>query len=256
MGIGTVLAALAIGLTLGLVGAGGSVLTMPLLLGLGVPPKTAIAEGLAVVAVVALLGALAASRHGGVLGSAARRFAPAVLVGTVVGTTLAARVPAELQLAVFALAALAAAWRMARGCPWCDDETPPQQAPVWRLTAAGLGVGLLTGLVGVGGGFLIVPAMVLLAGVPMRLATGTSLAVVATSASIGFAGHWLALERLGMPPLPERVALISGIAAVGVFAGGWLGTGMRPAHLRRGFAVLLVLVAIWLLLRVVGVTIP
>jgi uncharacterized membrane protein YfcA len=246
-----VLAALAVGGSLGLVGAGGSVLAVPILVGLGVPAKSAIAEGLAVVALIAAAGALVAWQRGGVVGAAVLRFAPAVVVGSALGAQAARFAPARLQLGLFALAALAAAWRMGRGCPWCDAETPPSQAAWPQLAAAGFAVGLLTGFVGVGGGFLIVPALVLLAGVPMRLATGSSLVVVAIAAAVAFVGHAAQLAGTPGAPDPDRIALLGGLGAVGAIAGERAGRHLRPDRLRRLFAALLVGVAAWLVLTAV-----
>lgn len=251
MGPLPILAALAVGGSLGLVGAGGSVLAMPILLGLGVPAKLAIAEGLAVVAVIALAGGLAAWRRGGVVGNAVLRFAPAVIVGSAAGSLAGRVAPASLQLAIFAGAAMLAAWRMVRGCPWCDDETLAERAPWPRVVAAGFGVGLLTGFVGVGGGFLVVPALVLLVGVPMRRAAGSSLIVVALAAAVGFVAHAWALAGTSGAPDAARIALLGGFGAVGALGGERIGRGMRPESLRQMFSLLLVAVAIWLLVTAV-----
>jgi uncharacterized membrane protein YfcA len=165
------------------------------------------------------------------------------MAGAWVGATLAHWVPGEVQLALFAGVMLLAAWRMLRGGVVDRTGHSPRRVAV---VAGGLGVGVLSGLVGVGGGFLIVPALVLLAGVPMASAVGTSLAVISLNAFTGFiryqdvlAGHSLEFDW------PVLLA-VAGVGVVGSYAGNWLGRRLPQAMLRRVFGVFLVLMGIFI----------
>jgi hypothetical protein len=110
------------------------------------------------------------------------------------------------------------------------------------LPAAGFGVGLLTGFLGVGGGFLIVPALTLFAGLPIHAAIGTSLLVIAANSAAGVVGHL----RQGEMPLGLTAALTAS-AALGALAGVRLASSLDPARLRRSFAVFVILVGLFLL---------
>ena len=172
-----ILGAAIIGLSLGLLGSGGSILTVPILTYLlGMPEKTAVASSLAIVGGISLIGALPLLRRGLVDGRALLAFGPPSMLGTVAGAWLAQRLPEGSQLLIFAPVMLVAAWRMASGGA-ASVQGPRKSA--WAIALAGIGVGLLTGLVGIGGGFLIVPALVLLLGLPMPRAVATSLDTVA-----------------------------------------------------------------------------
>ncbi len=181
------LGALAIGLSLGLLGSGGSILTVPVLHYLvGQPEKLAIGGSLLVVGLIAASASVPYALHRQVDWRNVAWFGLPGMLGAWVGATLARWVPGPVQLAAFALVMLVAAWRMLRGgVTGRGDDEPHRMAVV----AGGFGVGALSGLVGIGGGFLIVPALVLLAGVPMASAVGTSLAVIALNAFAGFAKY-------------------------------------------------------------------
>jgi uncharacterized protein len=118
-----------------------------------------------------------------------------------------------------------------------------QPHPV-AVPAAGFGVGLLTGFLGVGGGFLIVPALTLLAGLPIHTAVGTSLLVIAANSAAGLAGH------LGRGEIPLGLtAAFTAAAAAGALAGRRVASGLDPLRLRRAFAAFVVLVGLFLLAR-------
>ncbi len=234
--------ALVIGVSLGLLGGGGSVLTVPIfhyILGYGV--KSSIAMSLAVVGVTSAAGALGRLRTGELNGRAVLTFAPVAMLGTFGGARLALLVPSLAQLVLFAVTMLVAAVFMWRGRP--ADAAAPARPHVLLVALIGGAVGILTGLVGVGGGFLIVPALVLLLGVPVGEAVGTSLGVIALNSASGFAGYWGKVEiDLGV------MAAFTALAIVGVFIGTRLGRRVSPANLRKGFAVLLVVVGSAILL--------
>lgn len=235
--------ALVIGISLGLLGGGGSVLTVPIfhyILGYGV--KSSIAMSLAVVGVTSAAGALGRLRSGDLNGRAVLTFAPVAMLGTFGGARLALLVPSVAQLVLFAVTMLAAAFFMWRGRP--DSAARPERPHVVLVALIGGAVGILTGLVGVGGGFLIVPALVLLLGVPVKEAVGTSLGVIALNSAAGFAGY------LGKVDVDYRaMAGFTAIAIVGVFIGTRIARNVSPGGLRKGFAVLLVVVGAAILLR-------
>jgi uncharacterized membrane protein YfcA len=138
---------------------------------------------------------------------------------------------------------LVAAWRMLRGGVMQRPDHEPRRLAV---VAGGIGVGALSGLVGVGGGFLIVPALVLLAGVPMASAVGTSLAVIALNSFTGFLKYLGVLQQQSLE-LDWRVLLtVAGIGMIGSFAGHRLGRRLPQATLRRLFGVFLVVMGLFI----------
>jgi uncharacterized membrane protein YfcA len=178
------LGALAIGLSLGLLGSGGSILTVPVLHYLvGQPDKLAIGGSLLVVGLIAAAGCVPYALRRQVDWRNVGWFGLPGMGGAWVGATLAHWVPGPVQLGLFSGVMLLAAWRMLRGG---SVKQPDHKARRLAVVGGGVGVGLLSGLVGVGGGFLIVPALVLLAGVTMTSAVGTSLAVITLNSFSGF----------------------------------------------------------------------
>ncbi|HEU4439870.1 MAG TPA: sulfite exporter TauE/SafE family protein, partial [Methylomirabilota bacterium] len=170
--------AVLMGLALGTLGGGGSILTVPILVYVvGYEPKQAIGMSLAVVGVTAAIGAVGHHRAGNVRLRRAAVFAGAGVAGSAVGTRAATLVSGPVQLTLFAAIMVLAAGVMLRGARPTDIADPPSvpHRPLLRTAIDGLGIGALTGLVGVGGGFLIVPALVVLGGLPMHQAVGTSL---------------------------------------------------------------------------------
>jgi uncharacterized membrane protein YfcA len=233
-----VLGALAIGLSLGLLGSGGSILTVPVLhYLLHQPEQVAIAGSLLVVGLIAGAACVPFAMAKRVDWRNVLRFGLPGMAGAWVGASLARWVPGALQLALFAVVMLVAAWRMLRAAPPVTDSAEPHPA---AIVVGGTAVGMLSGLVGVGGGFLIVPALVLLAAVPMSSAVGTSLAVIAMNSVTGFGKYLLVLDAKGVM-LDWRVLLI--IAAIGIagsMIGSRLGRRLPQSSLRRIFGLFLV----------------
>lgn len=252
--IAAALGALAIGLALGFLGSGGSILAVPVLIYLlGQEEKVAIAGSLAVVGAVAAAGAIDAARRGAIAWRAVLLFGGAGFVGSSLGALLGARSSGTIQLALFGLVLIAAAVAMAfRRAPPPSEvlaagASPTGQRSAGKMLLDGFLVGVLTGYVGVGGGFAIVPALTLLGGLPMSLATGTSLAVIAANAGTGFAWHLLLspqLVRVLDWPVLGAIALVG---MVGSLAGRHLSRRFDDRALRRAFAVALVLLAIFVL---------
>lgn len=242
------LGAVLVGLSLGLLGSGGSILTVPLLVYLlGQPEKVAIAGSLAVVGSIALAGAIPWARRGAVEWRSVLWFGLPGMLGTVFGAHLSRWITGDVQLLLFAAVMLVAAWRMARPTPINDASAAPR-SQAW-MVLDGAGVGLLTGLVGVGGGFMIVPALVLLGGLPMHRAIGTSLWIIAINAFSGFAKHLWVLDDAGLVLDWPLLAMFAAIGALGSIAGQRLASRLPQALLRRGFAVLLVLMGLFIVAR-------
>lgn len=237
-----------IGVLLGALGGGGSIVTVPVFVyALGVPPKEAIAMSLPVVGLTSLIGAFSHWRCGRVHLPSAMVFGAMAMVGAYAGARAGAVVPAALQLAVLGIVMVAAAVSMLRRKTPFIACAPPVDGTVWPrwswLSAAvAVGIGGLTGLVGIGGGFLFVPALVLLVDVPMHVAVGTSLVVIAMNAAAGVTGYSGAV--------PIRWAFVLAFAATagaGALAGAWLAQHTPPRPLRQAFGVLLLVIAAWLI---------
>lgn len=238
------LGALAIGLSLGLLGSGGSILTVPVLHYLvGQPEKLAIGGSLFVVGLIAAAAAIPHALHRQVDWRNVAWFGVPGMLGAWLGATLAHWVPGPVQLASFALVMLVAAWRMLRGDTTRRTDDEPHRVAV---VAGGFGVGVLSGLVGIGGGFLIVPALVLLAGVPMASAVGTSLAVIALNAFTGFAKYLGVLERQSLELDWAVLLTVAGVGIVGSVAGHRLGRRLPQATLRKAFGVFLVVMGLFI----------
>ncbi len=238
--------AVLVGLSLGMLGGGGSILMVPILVYLlDFGAKTAIAMSLPIVGITSLVGALGHWRAGNVRPRAALVFGLATMAGSFAGARLAAYVSGAAQLTILAVVMLAAAVSMGRdGTTGANPNRGDAEGTSARLlgAAVGAGVGLLTGVVGIGGGFLIVPALVLLLGMPMKQAVGTSLVVIAMSSASGSAGY---LGRVAVPWV--FVAVFTGIAILGILTGTALVRYVAQAQLKRAFAVFLVGVGLFTL---------
>ena len=236
--------ALLIGVALGLLGGGGSILTVPVFTYIaGLDPKVAIASSLPVIAVTSAVGALGHWRAHNVQPRTAFVFGGLAMVGGFAGARLAAFLSGAVQMLLFALIMLGASLSMFRAAP-AREAKQPAAAPLGfgTLMPLGLGVGLLTGLVGVGGGFLIVPALAQLGGLPMHVAVGTSLLIIAMNSAAGTLGY------LGQVRFPLDLLLpFTALAVGGILVGANLARKLSQAVLRRGFAVLLLTVAAFIL---------
>lgn len=232
-----------IGVSLGLLGGGGSILAVPVLVYVArVDVHSAIGMSLAIVGTTALVGGLVHARAGRVDLRAAALFGGAGMLGAPLGAQATHAVAPRVLLLLFAALMLAVGGLMLRGKAGARPGTP-RPHPV-GVPAAGFGVGLLTGFLGVGGGFLIVPALTLLARLPIHTAIGTSLLVIAANSAAGVLGHL----RQGEMPLGLTAAFTAS-AALGALAGVRLASSLDPARLRRAFAVFVVLVGLFLLAK-------
>lgn len=248
--LGFALAAL-IGLSLGLLGAGGSILTVPILVYvLGFEAKQAIAMSLVVVGATSLAGAANHWRLGHVRLRLAVTFGAVAMLGAYGAAHYVARhLSGAEQLTLLGAAMLVAAVSMyLRARRAASGESLSQAIPPHRhlalVAGVGVGVGALTGLVGIGGGFLFVPALVLLAGLPMPEAIGTSLCVIALNCVAGFVGY------VGQVTLPWGfLAAFTGVAIAGIAGGSYAVRYVSAATLQRAFAVFLVVMGAFILYR-------
>lgn len=233
--------ALLIGVVLGLLGGGGGILAVPLLVyvvGLGAKP--AIATSLCFVGATSAIGAALAAREGLVRWRTGMMFGAGSMSGAFLGGKLARLVPEALLLGALAAVMLVTALAMLRG----RKETTAQARPprLGALLAIGAAVGVVSGLVGAGGGFLIVPALALLAGLAMRDAIGTSLFVISMQSFAGFAGH------MGHVALrPDLIAAMTAAAIGGMVVGRAAGARVSVDSLRRGFAALVLATGLFML---------
>ncbi|GAA1387960.1 sulfite exporter TauE/SafE family protein [Catellatospora chokoriensis] len=241
----TLAASVAIGLTLGLLGGGGSILTVPVLVYLaGVEPKSAIAMSLVVVGVTSAVALITHARAGRVQWRTGALFGAAGMAGAYAGGRVAQYIPGTVLLIAFALMMLITAIAMLRSRRGTTAPAECRNAPlpVVKILAEGVVVGLVTGLVGAGGGFLVVPALVLLGGLPMPVAVGTSLLVIAMKSFAGLGGY------LHSVTIDWRLtAAVTAVAVLGSLAGGRLAGRIDPGLLRRGFGWFVVVMGVGVL---------
>lgn len=260
-----------IGLSLGALGGGGSVLAVPVLVFVaGQTPEQATATSLLVVGCSSVVALLPHARAGRVRWATGTAFGLVGVGGSLLGTRVNGAMDPDVLLLLFSILILVAAWRMMTACPSCTavgtdraiaaaraaQRAGKRPGAVATLTSldvtsavkvvlAGSAVGFLTGLFGVGGGFVIVPALTLLLGFTMGDAIGTSLLVIAINSAVAFLG------RLGTgAPIDWATTLPFALASfAGVLVGGRLSARTRPERLLRAFAVLLVAVALFVGIR-------
>jgi uncharacterized membrane protein YfcA len=254
------LASALVGVTLGLLGAGGSILTVPILVYLfAIPPTTATTYSLLIVGITALVGVLRSMKQRQIdLVTAGAFGVPSALGVLLARAFVVPRLPETLfriqgftlsrdraLLLLFALLMLLAAQAMIR--PRATESEGPVELRRGRLGVEGATVGILMGMVGAGGGFLIVPALVLRAGLTMRRAVATSLAIIAFNSLLGFAGvaarqaiDWGLLARLGA------------ISTAGLFVGAAFATKVPAAKLRSAFGVFILAVGGFIVWRELG----
>ncbi|MFN2428148.1 MAG: sulfite exporter TauE/SafE family protein [Candidatus Binatia bacterium] len=247
---------LLVGLSLGVLGSGGSILAVPALVhAAGQTPQEATATSLLLVGVASLSGLPAHYRAGRVKLAPGIAFGLTGIGGSFAGTAFGRRLDPDVLLLAFAGLILVAAWRMLTACPSCT-RTGEEAAlaasmaggttsgisagRVLMFVAAGTGIGFLTGLFGVGGGFVIVPALTLMLGFAMPQAIGTSMLVVAINAAIALAA------RAGTAHIDWSVAFaFTAMAVVGVLAGARIADRIDAERSLRYFAAGLVLLAIF-----------
>jgi uncharacterized membrane protein YfcA len=252
--------ALLIGIVLGLIGGGGSILTVPVLVYLlHINPVTATAYSLFVVGVSSLVGALKNMQKGLVDFKTAIVFSiPAFIAVYATRKYLLPAIPEELFqvgdfmvtkdigiMVFFAIIMLLASVSMIRGrCKNCDDDTAKVEYNIPLIVVEGLVVGVLTGIVGAGGGFLIIPALVMLAKLPMKKAVATSLLIIAIKSLIGFLGD---VQNLAIDW--DILLSFTALSVVGIFAGIWLSKFIKGSNLKKSFGWFVVVMGLYILYK-------
>lgn len=235
---------LLIGISLGLLGGGGSILTLPILTYVaGVGTKSAIASSLFVVAVTSAFGVISHAKAGRVQWRTGILFGLAGMAGAYLGGRLAKSIPGGVLMVLFALMMVATGVAMLRrrraGAPVRTGDLP-----VGKVLVEGIIVGVVTGLVGAGGGFLVVPALVLLGGLAMERAVATSLVVISMKSFAGFYGH---LQHVSIDW--NTTLAVTGMAVIGSLIGGQLAGRVPPEALRRAFGIFVLVMAVVVLAK-------
>ena len=255
------IASVFIGISLGLIGGGGSILTVPVLVYLfGITPEMSTAYSLFIVGITALVGSFRNASLGQIEYKTALVFAvPAFIAVYLTRRFLVPSIPdpvfsTEIMtlskdtaiMVFFALIMLAASVSMIRSH---KDEIEVAQKPIFNYPAIiieGLLVGVLTGIVGAGGGFLIIPALVLFAKLPMKKAVGTSLLIITFKSLIGFKGD---LDRPDLIIDWTLLLSISAIAIGGIFVGIYLTRFIDGTKLKKGFGWFVLAMAVYIILK-------
>ncbi len=255
--------ALLVGISLGLIGGGGSILTVPILVYvLGVEAGAATAYSLFIVGVTALVGSITYYRKGLVnLPTAVLFSVPSLISVALVRQFLMPNIPDEvfsigsfvvsktlLIMGVFALLMIAASFSMIRkGKPAAiKDADKPYTPPYLLIAVEGLVVGALTGFVGAGGGFLIIPALVVFARLDMKVAVGTSLLIIGTKSLLGFIP-----DAVGGKQIIDWALLLglTAMAVIGIFIGSYLSRFVSGDKLKPAFGYFVLLMGIYILLK-------
>jgi|SRR5699024_1435759 len=238
--------ALFVGLSLGLLGSGGSILTVPILIYLiGVEEKLAIAESLGIVGSISFAGFIPYAFKKQVHWKSIILFGLPGMGGAYFGAFISYYVSSTIQLFIFAAVMLGAAAGMFLNTNSEDEVTGPYRW--WLISIEGFCVGILTGLVGVGGGFMIVPGLVLLGGLPMDLAIGTSLAIITLQSATGFIKYLDVLEDLNLEIDIQLMVVFGLIGAVGSLVGKTVGSRISNEGLKQGFAVFLIVMGVYVI---------
>lgn len=237
--ISMVLAVL-VGVTIGLFGGGGAILTLPILTYIaGIPTEQAIPMSLFIVGTTSLISALRHAKHHRVKWKMGLVFAIGSMIGSFVGGIVSGFIPATALMIIFGAVMFAAGAGMIRGRQGDMVERRPK---LWLVIVLGAMIGVIAGLVGAGGGFLIVPALALVGGLRMNHAVATSVFVIALQSATGLLGH------MGQTTLPWTFTLIfTALSVVGSFIGSSFIGKVPEAKLKKGFGVFVLAMAVFVL---------
>jgi uncharacterized membrane protein YfcA len=253
------LASLVIGVSLGLIGGGGSILTVPVLVYLfGVDPVLATAYSLFIVGSTSLIGAIPKYNNGEINIKTAIIFGiPSIIAVYATRAFIVPAIPSEIltlgsltltkplmMMMIFAVLMVFASVSMIRSKEKNQEDNGPQVFNYPMILMEGVIVGILTGLVGAGGGFLIIPALVLFSKLPMKQAIGTSLLIIAAKSLIGFTGD------LGKQTMDWNLLLsVTALAIVGIFVGNALGKKVSAESLKKGFGWFVLIMGIYIIIK-------
>ena len=232
-----------IGGSLGLLGGGGSILTVPALVYLiGQTPQVAVTTSLAIVGANSALGAFFHRSQGTLNWRVALIFGGTGMIFSYLAAGLSKQFSPNVLMVAFAALMLIVGIVLVRQKPTLQRLEQKDDLKLWKVLVGGISVGLLTGILGVGGGFLIVPALVMLVGMPMHQAVGTSLVVITMNSLSGFLGHLTGMT-LDIPVI--LIFIAAGV--IGTFAGSRLGKHLDATLLRKAFALFVIGLALFLL---------
>lgn len=255
------LASALIGISLGLIGGGGSILTVPVMVYLfSVNPLLATSYSLFVVGSTSLVGAYNNYRRGlvsiktgllfGISSIATvyltrKYFIPAIpkKIATIGSFVITENI---MTMVLFAILMVMASLSMMRSGKKKEttDVVSDKKINIPKLLVYGIGIGFITGLLGAGGGFLLIPTLVLLVGLPMKEAVGTSLFIIALNSLIGFTGD------LGHFEIDWKfLIVVTLIAIIGIFIGGWLGKKIHGDKLKKGFGWFVLIMGIYIIVK-------
>lgn len=242
-------AALLIGLCLGLLGSGGSIITVPILVFIMErPEKIAIAESLAIVGSVAIVGAIPYMLRSQVDWKSVLYFGLPGMVGASLGGCCSYFISGALQLTLFALLLLIVSGIMLLDQAIFEKFIIPHQS-VKLIILEGLLVGSLTGFIGVGGGFLLVPSLIILCNVSVPFAVGTSLVIIAMNAFTGFFNQLLILQVLQLSVDWSIILIFSMIGMLGSLSGSWFTNHIPQMYLRKAFGLIVLGMGSYMILK-------
>ena len=243
--LSSAISGLATGTLLGLLGGGGSIIAVPILVYcLGLEAKAAIGTSLIIVGLASLLAAWSHYRQHAVVVSMALTFAATGGLGSFAGARMAQLIPDSVQLILFAVVmALVALLMLRHKHPSSESNSVEINIALPVVLAAGLGAGLLTGLLGVGGGFIVVPALTILLRMPIRKAIGTSLLVIGSNSMIGAISYASRLS-LNLSILPFAIATLAAAPVAGRLA-----HYIPQERLKFSFAISLLVLSAWMLTK-------
>lgn len=247
-------AVIAMGIVLGMTGGGGSILAVPILIYLlEVAEKSAIATSLLLVGATSAVAMLGYLRQGHVDLRIGAIFGLFGMLGAYIGGFLAKFLPGSLLIALFAALMLGAAFAMFRSNGGADegDTSGAKPLPILSIGVEGVVVGIVTGLVGAGGGFLVVPALVFMSGLPMKRAVGTSLMVITMKSFAGFAGY-AAHAEVDLRLAGAMIAL----AVVGALIGSNAAKYVDGDKLKKGFGVFVLMMGVFVLTQQLPYAVP
>jgi uncharacterized protein len=237
-----------VGLSMGMLGAGGSLLAIPILkYAAGMPTKEAVATSLATVSMVALVGAIQAWREDRLKVKEALTFAVVSSLGTLAGVRMAVYMSDRVQMGIFIAVMVYAVVAMIRKKRAAASNTGPESTPAQsqiKSLVQTLAVGVLTGIVGVGGGFLIVPALVSIYSLPMKIATGTSLGIIFLNSLLAFSAYTKVISLDW-----SFTAQFVGVAVLGLGAGMVLSRKLATERIEQLFLAAVVLVTVLTILQ-------
>lgn len=242
--LGSAITGIATGTLLGLLGGGGSIIAVPILIYiLGLDAKSAIGTSLIIVGLASLLAALTHYRQRAVLIPTALLFGATGALGSFAGSQIGQFIPDTIQLSLFAIVMALVAFLML----WHKQPTESKRGETSKALPVvlgwGLGAGLLTGLIGVGGGFIIVPTLTILLRIPIRKAIGTSLLVIGINSIIGACSYVTRLS-FDFTILPFAVGTLAAAPVAGLIS-----HSIPQEKLKFGFAISLIVLSAWMLTR-------